>query len=152
MVNTQTTGWIDIDLSSFKIKRTTTIRGNEVELFVSPYDIPKAVRASLDEDKRYLTIEFKYLNEEPTEDKKENNYVEYKLGKASHRLQAIKIDIDNLMKQENIKFNITKRDKLLSAINILLRKTNGESPRDNYELVQDAIRAKENEILAAAAA
>lgn len=145
-----TTEWMKIDLSSFDTRRKTMIRGNPVELCVSPYDIPQAVRAIIDISEKYLTIEFKYLTEENTIERKESDSITYILGVRSSRLYGIKFNIEELTEGKPLKHKITRRDVAFGAINVLLRESPQEAPKDNYELVMDALRAKESELLATA--
>jgi hypothetical protein len=144
------TDWMEIDVSNIRTKRKAIIRGKEVDLFVSPYDIPKAMRATFDEKETTLIIEFKYLNDEPTELRKHNEDITYVFGKISHRIHGIRFNVGKLFNEKSSR-EITVLDKFRSALNELADKSGLNDAKDNYEVAKDAIRAKEKYFLAMAA-
>ncbi len=146
MKNTNTSKWIEINWNNSQTQRNETIHGVNVKMFVSPYDIPKAVRGFIDEN--YFVIEFKYLNDEATTEKEHNASVVYKFGKFSHRLYAIKFDV-SLFEKESGNLNITKFDRIANALTNLINEKN-TNQKDNYVMARDAFRANQSELLAAA--
>lgn len=149
MEHSKTSKWIKVDWDSVNTRRDETVHGIKVKMFASPYDVPEALRTVLDEDKKKLVIEFRYLNEEPTEEKRHNAYITYGLGKFSKCLYSLSFDINSLT-VENRKGKFTKYDKIVGVINQLLKESKQTAPLDNYELARDAVKAKYEMLLAAA--
>lgn len=148
MEHAKTSKWIILDWDTAKTRRDETIHGTKVKMFASPYDVPEAVRAILDNDKKKFVIQFRYLSDEPTIDKQHNSYTVYGLGKFSKRLYSIAFDLDALQ-AENHKAKFTKKDRVVGAINKLLQDSVYPAPIDNYQLAKDALNAK-YDLLAAA--
>jgi hypothetical protein len=123
---------IQVSANAIDTSRTATIQGIEVETFVSPYDLPEEVIGGI-ENNRFV-VEFKYLNDEPTETTNVGNNVNYSLGKFSHRLYEIQIDANEV--------NQAIREAI-SVIDNLLKK---ESDNDNYELTKEIIEKNKAEI------
>lgn len=68
-------------------------QGINVQVTLSPYDIPVAVRTSEEPGKRLFVIEFKYIsgNDEPRETKVEDASVRILTGKKSGRLFRLEV-------------------------------------------------------------
>jgi len=88
--------WIQVNQKELNVPRTETRNGVEVQVFVSPYDIPEAVRGAYDKRVNRFAIEFKYLaDEEPTVEQIDGDMRLF-VGKTSNRLHRIEIDVDRL--------------------------------------------------------
>jgi hypothetical protein len=70
--------------------------GVRVDLLVSPYDVPEALRGQYLHDKRSFQIEFKYISGEDTYEKQEMENVTVRVGRNSGRLYAIELDVHAL--------------------------------------------------------
>ena len=85
--------WLTLDtedLASFP-ETKKMIRGREISVVVSPYDVPKAVRSYMDGQTNTLVVEFRYLsNEEPTVEQISEG-VSVLAGKHSGRIYALRI-------------------------------------------------------------
>lgn len=153
--------WIPVDLADDTKAEKTFIRGVEVELFASPYDVPEAVRSRFDQDKNRFIIDFKYVGSEKT---KEFifEHVTYVIGDVSSRLYGLEIDV-RALKVDGVGISValqqkgpqelaaTIRDQATGAIDLLLSKQPLKNFRqENYKLAKDAILAKQDELFAVA--
>lgn len=83
--------WINLDPTSFNEVQQMPLEGLNVEVFLSPYDVPEAVRGIRDERSNHFVIEFKYIGgEEPVETELQGDLA-FKIGKHSKRLYKIEI-------------------------------------------------------------
>ena len=63
---TVTSDWIRLDASQLNEAQKEEWGGIKLETFLSPYDVPEAVRSHLDDSKEWFVIEFRYITSEPT--------------------------------------------------------------------------------------
>ena len=130
--------WLHLDLDTEAAKRHELIRGVEVELSVSPYDIPEAVRGYFSEVKDRFVVEFKYMAYEPTETKSEDRYTSLVLGKNSRRLYAIELDVTALQ-VDKVELRIGVVKEVNDTLDHLLQRSSAQTRLDNYRLAKDAI-------------
>lgn len=71
-------------------------KGIEINVYMSPYDVPLAIRADYDESKDRFGIHLKYISDEPVTRRPGEDRVTFKVGKHSGRLYGIEIDTSNL--------------------------------------------------------
>lgn len=143
--------WIEVDIADHETARKAIIRGVEVELFVSPYDVPDGVRGRFDATGKKFEIDFKYIGSESTTRNVEYEHVVYKIGESSGRLYGLSIDVQTLgadgvgvsvelHDNSGQELAARIRDKVTGAIDYLIeRHPIGNSREDNYKLAKDAI-------------
>lgn len=88
--------WHYLDTSKFMKPEADSERGVRVELSLSPYDVPEAVRGYFSEDIRRFVIEFRYIQDEPWERREAGEHVTLRVGKGSQRLYGIEVDVETL--------------------------------------------------------
>jgi hypothetical protein len=140
--------WIEVDPTTLVTEKKSTIRGVEVELIVSPYDVPEAVRGHYDESKKRFVIEFKYIGDEGTKKHTHDKNLTYRVGESSGRLHALEIDVDAL-KADSVALNVKLIEEVNEAFDHLLEKPISALRADNYRLAKDAVVAKQRELLEA---
>ncbi len=87
--------WIKLNPAEFAEAREQSVHGVKAELYLSPYDIPQAVKGSVDEENCRFRIQFRYIGgEEPLEVRDSANSVYFKIGRRSRRLYEIDFPID----------------------------------------------------------
>lgn len=90
------TGWIKLDSARLNQPQTETFRGAQVEVRMSPYELPEAVRAYTNPDRTCFTIEFRYLGtDEPVRETPVGAVTPY-TGRESGRLLRLDIDLSRL--------------------------------------------------------
>lgn len=89
--------WIPVTPSDVNAQKSTLEGGVKIEIHVSPYDMPQAVRGNYDREKRRFVITFKYMTpEEKTTSLPEDNGISLCVGARTHRVQSIEVDVDSL--------------------------------------------------------
>lgn len=81
--------WITTDSVRIIERGGTNGSSINVHFMVSPYDIPEAVRATVNEDTNSLIIEFRYI---PINEKKHETYydgVKFEVGKNTNRIYKV---------------------------------------------------------------
>jgi hypothetical protein len=139
------TDWVPLDANTLALPKHRTIRGVDITLVTSPYDIPEAVRGDYNKELRRFVIEFRYMSDEPLERYKCGKDIILRIGRNSGRLYSIEIDIHDLSTQEiNLRMNVAKA--ATNAINRLAHEAEKPQRQANYEVAKDAIEEKQNEI------
>ncbi|MGQ0814841.1 MAG: hypothetical protein ACT4O1_10305 [Gemmatimonadota bacterium] len=143
--------WIRVDPEEFERQAIGRKgRGIEFTVFVSPYDVPEAIRGRYDERKKRFLIEFKYIQNEPWRLQPQDDHVALRLGENSGRLQGIEVDVVAL-KAAHIKLDLINRvertiERAASGHGIAAAQK--RIPEDNYHIALDVIETKKDEIFA----
>jgi len=135
------TEWMPIDLETDKLSEIKKIRGVDVKLLVSPYDVPRGIRWEFDKEKRIFLVEFRYIgSDEPLKESRQDKYTVFHVGETTKRIFKIVFDVDGLSGEEVSK-------DLLDVFKKLIQ----EDYLDNYRLARSAVSQKIKQIGAAAA-
>jgi len=119
----------------------------QIQLFISPYDVPDAVRSYFDEKKKRFVIDFKYIGNEDWLLQRLNEFLSLRLGKNSERLYGMEFDINGL-KAQSVQLEITVKNEIAKAVSQLYKRV-GEGPRyHNYRLVNETINRRFDELFA----
>jgi|SRR5688572_17793081 len=89
-------GWIAIDSLPEANWKHETVHGVEIEVALSPYDVPQAVRGYMAGDSQWFVIEFRYLTDERTSEKQVSETLIVTHGLHSQRIYAVKINVKAL--------------------------------------------------------
>jgi hypothetical protein len=76
--------------------RSRPEKGLAYTVFVSPYDVPHAVRGMYDDDDHIFIIEFRYIQDEPIRLMAWDENTTLRLGKHSGRLFGLQVDVDRV--------------------------------------------------------
>ena len=90
--------WIQVDQKTVNPPRLERHQGVNLQVMVSPYDVPEAIRGEYDQGIKKFVVELKYLSaEEPPYEKltKGGGIVLY-VGERTKRIYRIEIDVDAL--------------------------------------------------------
>jgi len=141
------TGWVKLEPAQFEnVKTQKRIRGIDVDVYISPYDIPEAVRGYFDEDLDRFVIEFRYIEDERTEQHPQSEKVTLRLGKYSQRIYAIEIDVKALKaKAVSLNLNLLE-DEVEGALNAFASESPSRMRETNYALTRDVIDQEKEEI------
>lgn len=90
--------WVRVDAKDLhSSSEQRTVNGVEIEIGLSPFDIPKRVRGGFDESLDRFVVEFMYLiNDEPKKEEKLDDNLTVIVGKHSDCLYEIRIDVNRL--------------------------------------------------------
>lgn len=142
-------GWLELEQDKLDEGTQREIRGVEVMVFLSPYDIPEAVRGSFDKSIDRFVIEFKYLGgpeepNEPLDKESQDKHVVLAVGRHSHRLYRIEVDVVSLG-VEAVGLHVLE-DEMDGAIDWLSDQRERPGNRGHYEIVKKAISEHSTEL------
>lgn len=110
--------WIKLDprtaAESFEPQRRS-LDGIQIELAVSPYDVPDAVRGYINKDENNFVIEFRYLDDEAWKVTQLDSSIALRLGTHTERLYGLEIDLARLRNEPQVNIAFTIQDSLKKA-------------------------------------
>jgi hypothetical protein len=140
--------WIRLDSDQLNPPTREKIRGVEVVVLLSAYDVPEAVGGDYDNELKKFVINFKYIVEdEPVTYKKAARHVTFRVGKNSGRLYGIEIDVDKI-KEKSVNLSILVPN-VVEAIGKLESNPRLVRRRGNYRLAKRVITENGLELLSA---
>lgn len=137
------TEWLQLDGKRLNPLQKREIRGVKIDVYLSPYDVPEAVRGFYDESIKRFVIEFKYLGEE-SKRLQRNKHLELRVGKNSGRLYRIDVDVESL-KAEAVSLNMHIPELLSKTIDRLEPATS-DLRQDNYDLAKRVISERKEDL------
>lgn len=98
MMNRRVIGhWVKVQSSNYDEPHEIGLEmGIDVDLFLSPYQIPQKVRGSYDPSSGRLLIEFRYMVDEAYHVERIADHVWARLGDHSGRVVGFEVDVDQL--------------------------------------------------------
>jgi hypothetical protein len=146
--------WVRLDTEKLNTPKPQDIRGVNITVRMSPYDVPEAVRGYYDQALQRFVIEFRYIGDEPLKQEQQGEYITLRIGRHSGRLYGIEVDAD-AMKARAVSVNFENRLRvpqvsaaILKAIDTLSHHPQKRSRHENYEVAKDAITQKQDQIFA----
>ena len=136
--------WVAVRASEIDPPDKEIDNGIEVNIFLSPFDLPRAIRGSYHKSLDRFIIEFRYVDEEDFAITNEKENIAFRVGKKSRRLLGLQINTKALGVQR-IELNV-----LTEAINRLIEKDTEQEHRDNYVAAREALAAVADRVLAPA--
>lgn len=139
--------WTEVKFDDAKIFKS---EGISVHMIVSPYDIPEGIRGFFDNDKERFVIEFKYIGDEPTEDRQEDKHYALRVGQNSGRLYAIEINVHELKaKSVSLQVGVILKE-VARAFDKLASKPLNAKRSLNYRLARNAVITTKDLVMPAA--
>jgi hypothetical protein len=141
--------WLKLDPRKLNPARREQIRGVEVEVFLSPYDVPDAVRGDFDDEVRRFVIEFKYpTGGETLVSSDDDRHVRLFTGRHSGRVYRIEVDVEALeAKAVGLRVHGPKLiEEVDEAIDRAVRKPDHKVRPVNYAIVRDIIAERSGEL------
>jgi hypothetical protein len=136
--------WIELDPEQLNQNERTCVNGIEINVGLSPYDIPERVRGSYDDDIGRFVIEFEYLDDnEPREISWQNEHVTLCVGENTGCLYAIHVDVESLG-ADAVKVRVSVAD----AIRHLSEDERHSAQRRHYEVAEEIIAKNAERLLA----
>ncbi len=139
--------WIRVNSSEFQHETTSS---RSISFYISPYDIPQAVRGFFDSETNEVVIAFRYADgAEPTETRTHSDKVNLVIGKKSNRIFEIRLHKD-FCATGTVKLDFKTTEMISDALKRLSPAEGRTHARSNYNVATSVIRAK-NEVLLEAA-
>jgi hypothetical protein len=148
--------WISLDAVKLNRPRDAIIRGANVQVHVSPYDVPDAVAARYNENLKRLLVDFKcVIRDEDTQMTPHADGFTLIIGKKSGRVYRIEIDVDRLqLGRVGVQVLTTAPDAarvLTSGVDRAIDSLGASAqtgPRaENYRVVKEIIAERAQELL-----
>lgn len=138
--------WIQVDLDTKKLKQEKEVRGVVIELLVSPYDIPEAVRGFFNNEKNHFAIEFKYVgsDNEPTKNKHDDEMTLI-TGENSGRLYRLEVDVKAL-DANAVGLQMRVKNEINEALDQLINQPSLSRRSANYKLAKEAIASSQGHL------
>jgi hypothetical protein len=135
-----TAPWIQVEPSLEM--RSKPLKKLQFTVFVSPHEVPQAVRSEFDKQLNRFVIEFRYLDDEEFKRVAVDNIVCLRVGKNSRRLLGIELDtVTRDVAKVRLEVHSLERE-IKKAVDRLLQKESGKEERENYALAMKAIESK----------
>ncbi len=137
---------IALDPTKFIRTERIVIRGGQVEVSVSPYDIPERVSSDYNNSTHQFAIHFQYpVEDEPLEEIQAHKVI-LRVGKHSQRLCGIVLDTSGLAQRSNELKGLVK-----AAVAELTNRKSRErtETRDNYRIAEEVIDEQGSELFSA---
>jgi hypothetical protein len=137
-------GWIELDPEWLDRRRelNTTNDGVEILVFVSPYDVPDAVRAHRDKAADIFVVEFRYIQDEPWSRHPCNRMIALRTGSHSGRLLGVEIDLRKARNNGVVTGQEAMRVAVAGVDSQLL------SHRHNFTLATQILKLKASDLIA----
>ena len=136
-------GWLKLDPQRLDKPngRNVPKEGVHIEVHMSPYDIPDAVRGEYNKYTNRFVIEFRYIGEEPWRAQTIAEHVVARIGKNSGRIYGLEVNVDAL-KASSVEFALLPA--ITEGIDRLARtSTNKSILSDRYRIAKEAIQEAE---------
>jgi hypothetical protein len=131
--------WQKLNRAELNTPTRETFRGVSVELALSPFDIPEAVRSGWTAEKKIFSFEFKYLggDESTREIRNSKTPVTLHVGNTSNRLYRVDIDVGGVGSIPELCPRVITQanDAINSQVEV------GALRRGSYSAVQKAIKS-----------
>ena len=108
--------WIRVNPHDYDQPHEIGMAEVEVNVFISPFEIPRGVRGFYDEARKRFVIEFKYITREPSE-LSEGGPPEIRtvVGRKTGRILGFEIDVDRLQ-ATSVSLRLGAIDQALEAV------------------------------------
>jgi hypothetical protein len=136
--------WITVTESLPLEKRS--LEGVKVDVLVSPYDVPEGVRGALSEDGKKFVIEFKYISQEDTVERQQDNNAKLRVGRSSGRLYALELDTSKF-DPGNVRLRVEVAEALKNVLRHLVKQPVSPLRASNYKVAKQVVENYEDGIL-----
>lgn len=144
------TQWISLSPEKLVADTRQQLRGLELNIFVSPHDVPDAVRGYFDQQINRFVIEFRYLADERWQAKTQDPFLTLRVGRDSKRLLGIEVDVRALNAQA-VGLRLHPPHLITQAIDKLAMEPSLARQEDNYRIAKDVIVDRKKELFEALA-
>jgi hypothetical protein len=138
--------WLEINPKEFSKPEQVQIRGIKVDVFLSPFDMPEAVRGSYNKNTKKFLIEFRYIGgDEPLEtDLLENTTVS--IGKRSKRIYKIELEQIELENEKKVGLRLIL-PKVDAALESLAHVQSSAPHSGNYQIAKTILKERAEKLL-----
>ncbi len=153
MTETKRGGWIRVDPHDYDQPHEIgmgDMADVEVNIFISPFEIPRGVRGYYDQARRRFVIEFKYITREPSEVSAGGPpEVKAVVGKKTGRILGFEIDVDRLQ-ATSVSLRLGAIDQIDQALEAV-RSRSSLPRRENSRIASKVLHDRSEELFSAMA-
>lgn len=136
-------GWLKLDPERVNKGKPRQIRGVEINVLLSPYDVPRAVRGYYDNGIDRFVIEFSYLEDEPWSRSSQDPNIALRIGKNSQRLLGIEVNV-KAVEAEAVELKMHVAAAVSKAIEHLASQHNRKEA--SYEVAKNVIADRQGQL------
>jgi len=122
------------------------LEGMKVDVLLSPYDVPEAVRGFIRKDHKVFLIEFKYISQEDTIERPQSEHVKLRVGRNSGRLYAIELDLQKFG-ANHVQLRLEVAEALKNVLTHLVKEPVSPMRATNYKMAKKVVENHEDCIL-----
>jgi hypothetical protein len=137
--------WITLANEHFPVEGTS-LNGIKVDVLVSPYDVPEAVRGYFCDERQCFIIEFKYISPEPTVERSQDENVKLSIGRHSGRLYAIHLDLRKF-NANSVQLRLEVAKALRNVMTHLVQQPVSPMRTSNYKMAKSVIEENKQELI-----
>ena len=135
-----TPDWHDLGHTKTALPDSKKIGKTTIQVFVSPYDVPEAMRGCYNRKSHIFLIEFRYVGGEESLEERVEAGITLKLGRHSGRVHGIEVDTTKIDGDSiDISFHLRK---VISRVEIAIESL--EAPRRSWLFRAEKPYAPEN--------
>jgi 3-deoxy-D-manno-octulosonate 8-phosphate phosphatase KdsC-like HAD superfamily phosphatase len=137
--------WMRLDPAGFNRTSKKHVRGVQINVLLSPYDVPVAVRGYYDPALKRFVIEFKYIADEPTEKAIQDNIITLRIGQRSRRLMGIEVNGDAIQARA-VGLHMFVAEAVNKAIDQFATGLRTSGRQGSYRLAKDVITQQRDQL------
>jgi hypothetical protein len=139
--------WLEINPSEFSKPEQVQIRGAKVEVFLSPYDMPEAVRGSYNKEQKKFLIEFRYIGgDEPLETEVRDDTT-LSIGRRSKRIYKIELGKIELTKDKQVALRLVLPKQVDSVLTNLEGGQGAAQRSGNYRVARKIVEKRAEKLI-----
>jgi hypothetical protein len=137
MTTSRSSAWLRLDPFKLNLPRPEAVKGLDAKVYLSPYDIPQAVRAFFDPKRKCKGVEFRYMDpDEPVSFVTVGKVGCLSVGKNSRRIFSVALPESDPRNQTYVAFAAALED----AINQFIQdEALNPTRQENYEIARRVI-------------
>jgi len=140
--------WMRLDPATLNRSFQERIRGVQINVLLSPYDVPLAVRGYFDKSLDRFVIEFKYLGDEPEAKRKlkQDENITLRVGQNSRRLLGIEVNVHRMeVRAVGLQMRVARVIK--EALEDFVAREGTKPRSSSYRVAKAVIAERERELL-----
>lgn len=140
--------WIQLDPNEYDEPREIGMADVEVDVFISPFEIPRGVRGYYDKARKRFVIQFKYIATHEPIDRlsTEPSQVQTFIGRNSGRIYEFEIDVDGLGAQ-SVSLRLRAAQEAIEAMREHVP-SSGAKPWWNSHVANRVLQDRQQEVFA----
>lgn len=137
--------WIKTDPTVLNKPFSENVRGVQINVLLSPHDVPTGVRGYYDENISRFVIEFRYLDEERSTKEPHDDNITLRIGQSSRRLLGIEVNVD-LLRAQSVALNMLVPEIISNALDRLVKEKVDKRREGSYMMAKDVVQQRQGQL------